>query len=166
MSSRQVAGVCGLSLIVISTCAISSGLPILSPMPVVIVWPLMVLADHHLGAFGAVLALAIPSLSFWAWNPGLWRGEIKTPKRSFALLLVLTVFTAWYFKASWPDGVTYQGLRYTAAICAVNAVYLTVLWIIFIITRKKCSFKMNVLTHWMLFAWLGWCAFPYLGMWP
>jgi hypothetical protein len=31
---------------------------------------------------------------------------------------------------------------------------------------KSKSFASNLIFHWLLFAWLGWFAFPYLGESP
>lgn len=97
------------------------------------------------------------------WNPGLFRGSADIPRRSWLLLAVLTVLTAVYFVGSWHYGLEYQGKRFTYGICALNAGWLVLLWTAFMWRRNKPSFAKNLILHWLLFTWLGWYAFPYLG---
>jgi hypothetical protein len=41
-----------------------------------------------------------------------------------------------------------------------------ILWSVFIWAKRQPSFGRNLLAHWLLFVWLGWYAFPYLGELP
>jgi hypothetical protein len=52
------------------------------------------------------------------------------------------------------------------AICAINVAWLVSLWTILYSASKMRSFKTNLLFHAVLFAWLAWYAFPYLGELP
>jgi hypothetical protein len=61
----------------------------------------------------------------------------------------------------------YQGARHTYVVCIVNAAWIAFLWLIFArYWKREPSFKINLLLHWVLFAWLAWYAFPYLGELP
>jgi len=60
----------------------------------------------------------------------------------------------------------YQGKRFTYGICALNAGWLVLLWTVFMWRGNKPSFMNNLILHWLLFTWLGWYAFPYLGELP
>ena len=111
-------------------------------------------------------AILLPSLLFFAWSPSLLRGEIRIPQRSLALLAILTLLTIFDFVFEWKDGLHYQGSRFTYVTCAVNIGWLLLLWALFVRAWRKPSFHNNLLAHWLLFAWLGWYAFPYLGELP
>lgn len=100
------------------------------------------------------------------WNPGLFQGNADIPRRSWILLAVLTILTAVYFVGSWRYGLEYQGKRFTYGICALNAGWLVLLWTTFMWRGNKPSFVKNLILHWLLFTWLGWYAFPYLGELP
>jgi len=101
---------------------------------------------------------------FFVWNPGLFNGDSIVPKRSYVLLIVTTVLNTLWFIGGWRDGVAVQGARYSYSVCAINVVWILLLWFMFIRNRKaEPSFKMNLLLHCFLFAWLAWYAFPFFG---
>jgi hypothetical protein len=107
-----------------------------------------------------ILAVAFPLL-FFVWNPGLFQGHAPVPKRSHVLLTVTTFLTAVWFIFWWKKEVAAEGPRYIYFVSAVNVVWIVTLWMLFARSRKgEPSFKMNLLFHWMLFAWLYLFAFP------
>jgi len=71
------------------------------------------------------------------------------------------------FVAEWNWALQYHGPLYTRAVCAIN-----IAWAVFLILafarglKKPPSFVYSLFLHWMLFAWLAWYAFPYLGELP
>jgi hypothetical protein len=135
----------------------------LSPFPALTVLPALIFSDFHLWR----VAVVIPALFFFAWHPGLLRGEPKIPKRSYVLLLVAILLSVADFVISWNWGLHYQGPRYTYVVCAVNVVWAVLLALSFIRAWKNAStFKSSLFLHWMLFAWLAWYAFPYMGELP
>jgi len=139
------------------------GVPTLRcPLPTLTVIPALFLSTGRL----TWLAVLVPVGLFFLWNPGLFHGKADIPRRSWILLSVLTVLTAVYFAGSWGYGLQYQGKRFTYGICALNAGWLVLLWTIFMWRGNKKSFTNNLILHWLLFAWLGWYAFPYLGELP
>ena len=138
---------------------------LLRPFPFLTVTPAFILSSLSAGRL-TWAAVLIPSLLFFAWNPALFWGQSQVPKRSLVLLLALTVLSAVWFVGSWKYGLEYQGRQYVYAICAINGVWLVALWMIIIGRAHRTSFCGNLLLHWLLFAWLGWYAFPYLGELP
>ena len=138
-----------------------SGVPSLfGPFPALTVIPAVMLSEWHLES----AAVLIPALLFLLWNPQLFRGEGRIPRRSYVLLAALTFLSIIYFIGSWKLGLKYQGPPYTAVICSINIAWLGFLGIAFRRTLKSNpSFQASLLLHWMLFAWLGWYAFPWLG---
>ena len=151
-------------LIPASVGLLSAGAPtLLCPLPALTVIPAFLLYSAHLFR----TAVLIPTLLFFAWNPGLFRGDVKVPKRSYVLLAVATVLSVIWFVGGWKYGLQYQGPRYTYAICLVNLVWLALLGATFGRSWKgQSSFKLNLALHWILFAWFAWYAFPYLGELP
>jgi hypothetical protein len=139
----------------------SNGTPTLvCPVPTITIVPAVLVPRYsHLPYW---LAILVPAVLFLAWNPGLFRGNLQVPKRSWVLLITLTALSVAYFVGSWRYGNQYQGREYTVAICAVNFV----LWAILCRSSRLCSFRANLLFHATLFAWLAWYAFPYLGELP
>lgn len=138
---------------------LASGVPtILCPLPALTVLPAF---------FFSKVAVGVPTLLFFLWNPGLGRGETKVPKRSYALLAVATLLSVLYFVSGWKLGVQYQGIQYTRFVCAINVIWVGLLSLGFLQSWKKnTSFSFNLFLHWMMFAWLAWYAFPYLGELP
>jgi hypothetical protein len=141
-----------------------SGVPtILCPLPALTVIPAFLLSN--LGLWKA--AIVVPTLCFFAWNPGLFRGDAKVPKRSYALLIILILLGIADFVAEWNLGLRYRGSLFTHVVCAVNAIWAAFLALAFARSWKEpSSFRYNLFVHWMLFAWLAWYAFPYLGELP
>ena len=142
---------------------LASGVPtMLCPFPALTVLPAFLLSVHL-----SNLAVVLPTLLFFIWNPGLLRGETKVPKRSYALLAVATVLSVFYFVSGWDLGLKYQGIHYTRFVSAVNTAWVAFLILGFLRSRKRAtSFRFNLFLHWMMFAWLAWYAFPYLGELP
>ena len=132
------------------------GISILYPMPA----PVFVSMLLGLGLVG----LVIPVAAFFAWNPGLFRGQAAIPIRSYVLLAVATLADAGWFVAGWKLGLSFQGAAYTHSVLAINVAWLALLWAAFLLARNaRPSFRRNLLLHWMLFAWLAWSAFPFFG---
>ncbi len=160
MDSRQLTVLAGACLLVPTFVGtLSSGVPTLyCPMPVMTILP----------AFLGMLpiGLLIPAGLFFLWNPGLLKHRTNVPKRTVAAAAVLSSLTVVYFATSWDYGVQYQGGRYTVIMLVINLVWLALLWLLIVRCWRQPSFTTNLLLHWLLFAWLGWYAFPHLGELP
>jgi hypothetical protein len=110
------------------------------------------------------LAMLVPMVFFFIWNPGLFNGDARIPKRSYVLLVVATLLSPLWFVVCWKDGAIVQGLGYNFSLVGINAVWIAILWFIVARSWKAVpSFRVNLLFHWLLFAWLAWCAFPFFG---
>lgn len=132
------------------------------PFPLLTLFPAFLLAGINAVWFAAF----IPPALFIAWNHSLFAGQHNIPRRSLVLLGILTSLTVYYFVESWSFGLRYQGVEFTHGICAANLAWLMLLWMVFVRGWRKPSFFSNLLAHWLLFVWLGWYAFPYLGELP
>jgi hypothetical protein len=164
MNHRVATVSSGLSLVIpASVGLLITGYPtILHPFPVITVLPALYLSSVHLWMAGA----AVPVIFFFLWNPGLARGETRIPNRSPILLTAAGFLSIIWFILGWKLGLQYQGSTYTHAVCAINVVCIAILAASLVFCRKKNSFVSNLIFHWLLFAWLGWFAFPYLGELP
>ena len=113
------------------------------------------------------VAVAVPVVLFFVWNPGLFQGDAAVPRRSHVLLLILTLLNVLWFVVGWKDGLAMQGAKYNYSVCGVNILCVAALWTLFARSRKtEPSFKSNLLFHWILFTWLAWYAFPFFGELP
>jgi hypothetical protein len=141
-----------------------TGVPsIVSPFPLLTFTPAFWLLDFPgLHKFFWAAAL-VPPVLFFVWNPGLFSGETDMPVRTTPLLAVATLLNAIWIVGFWEVGLKYHGAPYTYAVAAANAVWMVLLWGAFARHQRRASFKANLLFHWLLFAWLAWYAFPYLG---
>jgi hypothetical protein len=150
---------CGL-LIPASLGLLMSRVPVaLGPFPALTTLPALV--------FSRAFAVGVPSLLFFLWNPGLFRGDSEIPRRSLGLLVVATVLSIIWFVVGWSHGVRYQGAGYVYKVSLANVAWLACLLAAFVRFRKnKSSFGLNLALHWLLFAWFAWYAFPYLGELP
>jgi hypothetical protein len=164
-NSRVITFVYGLALIVPASIGLLiSGVPtILCPFPAVTVLPAFLLSGPHLWN----PAVALPTLFFFVWHRGLFRGEAMVPKRSYVLFSFAAASSVAWFVAGWRWGVQYQGIRHVQVVCAVNVAWVGFLGLAFARAWKGASsFSYSLFVHWMLFAWFAWYAFPYLGELP
>ena len=165
MNQRPLAIVLGLSLVPIAWVGLlSAGVPTLyCPMPTMTVIPAFALSSLKL----QTAAVLIPTILFFLWTPGLIiRQQSNMPKRTVGLVGLLSILTIVDFVLVWKYGLQYQGTRHTIAVYTINVLWLAVLWCTVIRAWRRPSFLANLLSHWVLFAWLGWYAFPYLGELP
>jgi hypothetical protein len=141
-----------------------TGVPtILCPMPMLTTVPAFLLSTWRL----QYVAIGLPVLLFFIWRPGFFRGAPQVPSRSYILLAIVMVLSIIWFISGWSFGLRYQGAGYTSAVLVVNVGWAAVLLFAFVRTWKKgASFGTSLFVHWMLFAWLTWYAFPYLGELP
>jgi hypothetical protein len=163
LSDRTLTIFAGWSLILPAALGLFlTGVPtIFCPLPILTVLPALVFSPL------APVVVVIPTLLFSAWNPALFRGVPAPPKRSYILFGALVVLSVVYFVDGWGDGVHYEGRIYTRAIAIANGIWIALLTFLFVLSRvRKSSFVFNLTLHWLLFAWLAWYAFPYLGELP
>jgi len=132
-------------------------------MPVLTVIPAFFLSSAGLHG----IAVAVPTIFFLLWNPQLFRGGPEVPKRTYFLFGGAILLSIAWFVASWKFGLQYQGRRFTYSMCVINALWILFLGLLFARSRKgNQSFTSSLILHWLLFAWLAWYAFPYLGELP
>ena len=158
MGSAALTLMAGICLAIPAMIGLSAGEPRpLSPMPMLVVIP------AFLFRVGGVL---LPIAFFFAWNPRLFHGQETMPKRTYWLLGITILLNLAWFAVGWKDGVQFEGIRFMRIVGTVNAVWAALLLALFSAFKKGGSFHKNLFLHWMLFVWLVWYAFPYLGELP
>ena len=165
MNQRALATILGLSLILFAWVGLfSAGVPTLyCPMPTMTVLPAFALSSLKL----QTAAVLVPAILFFLWNPSLViRQQSNMPKRTVGLVGLLSILTIVDFVLEWKYGLQYQSTHHTIAIYTINVLWLAALWCAVIRAWRRPSFWANLLSHWVLFVWLGWYAFPYLGELP
>lgn len=148
---------------VVLLCAISyltigaSHPTILTPYSLVVVAPLFLI--------GFVAIFVVPSL-FAAWSFPLLRGQTGIPKRTKIAAIALILLSGLHLIGGWDTGARYQGTAHILAVFVLNVIFWTALYIIGRSNSKSATLTKNFLFHWLLFAWLAWGAFPWLGEIP
>jgi hypothetical protein len=82
------------------------------------------------------------------------------------LLVCSVAFSVIWAMTAWEYGIRSQGASYTRLVLALNALWATLLTALGVWGRVLPQFWKSYLFHWLLFAWLGWYAFPFLGELP
>ena len=151
----------GALLFTASAGLLPSGIPTLvTPFPFITVIPAFWLSGAYF------LAVLIPSALFLIWNPKLREGQAIMPRRSLILFGAAASLSALWFYGGWEFGVQYQGEIYTRYILAINLGWLAGILASLRRYKRAPNFVNNLLFHWLLFTWLSWYAFPYLGELP
>ncbi len=118
-------------------------------------WPLFLylgLFGHLVGNFGeagsemasGILTMTIPALFFFAWNPRLFRGSVKVPRRSYALFVVGAVLSLDYFYSDWNEGLKVQGVWYTYALFSADIALVAALGFMFARTWNPGLFRGSI----------------------
>lgn len=110
--------------------------------------------------FGATI---IPSILFFVFCHRLFTGNPKTSIYIFGIAIILGILSIVWFILSWDYGTHYQGFSHTLTVLILNCVvYLSSLFLL-IWGKDRPSFPVAFTGQWLLFAWLTWVAFPWLG---
>ncbi|MCZ6510084.1 MAG: hypothetical protein O7A62_05790 [Alphaproteobacteria bacterium] len=149
--------------------------PIWAPMAGLIFWPsyiglLTVFSYGPFGNFDEFLNFGLFSLIpiflasfFWISGRALFRGESNVPRWLIWATPAVGVLNVAYFVALWENALRYQGLAHTVVVIAENTVLFGAIVALYALARRRPSFGRNLLSRWLFFFWLVWCAFPFFG---
>jgi hypothetical protein len=118
------------------------------------VWPAFVL--FALACLPVVAAFLVSSTH-------LFRDRREIPKRSVVVLTVLVLLSVAWFWQGWSYGIQYQGMSHTLYVAVWNAIFVGTASILLSLNWKTPRFGVNLAFHGVVFSWLAWCAFPWLG---
>jgi uncharacterized membrane protein YhdT len=123
--------------------------------------PLFVLAG-----FTGPLVFVVPAGTFLLWSKQLLGGEPRVPYRTVGALVVLGCLSVWYFMSTWSDSVMRYGQGFVTTVVGVNVGFVAALVALVVWSYVRPSFRLSLSVHFVLFLWLAWYAFPYLGEGP
>jgi uncharacterized membrane protein SirB2 len=112
------------------------------------------------------IACAFVPVLFVVWCWPVLKGGAVLPTRSLCLLCLTILLSAISLAFGARYGVQYQSVSYVLGVAIINVVFWIVLGILAVSARRSPSFARNLAFHAALFAWIAWCAFPYLGELP
>jgi hypothetical protein len=136
----------------------AAGVPrIWAPMPSYVVL---------LGWIVGPAAVLLPAILLFAWCWPISKDASVVPRRSIVLLVILASLSVVYFTTSRRYGVRYQGPAHTLAVACINMLMLAALAFLAFHIAHRPNRAGPVIFHTLLFVWLGWSAFPYLGELP
>jgi len=165
-TQRHVAGFSAVGLVVLlSWLTISPGTPqIYAPLNLLVVIPAFMSSDLFADSY--LLAIGVVPVFFCLWCWPVLRGRTTVPIRSFVLFILAAVLSAAGLIFGARYGVKYQSVGYVRGVAAINIGCWVLLGVLALLARRRPSFGHNLGFHAALFAWLAWCAFPYLGELP
>lgn len=109
--------------------------------------------------------ITIP-ITFMVFSYHLCIGELLIPNRSKIGSIILILLSSFYLVGSWEFGTHLYGKSFILTIYFFNLTIWGILLILYKLNLKKQTYYSNYLFHWLMFAWLEWSAFPYLGEGP
>jgi hypothetical protein len=166
-----------LSLVIVflaGAASILHGVPVLwSPLPLLVVLPGFFasgLPINHPGFpfhYEVLAALAsIPiSMAYLVWS-AFPVSASRIPIRSVILFALVVLLSLVFFFGSWSYGVTYQGFFHTCAIATINGAFVLAIALVLSFHKRSPTYALSLAFHWLLFLWLAWFAFPWLGELP
>lgn len=169
MTTRQRTSV-GAAIVVVlallSCLSVSPGTPqVYAPLNLVVLVPAFWADELVRGAF-IYVAVAVVPLCFCLWCWSVLGGSVTLPARSVVLLVVAVALSAFSLIFGAHYGIEYQSVGYVVGVATINVICWVLLGGLAFLARRRPSFGHNLGFHAALFAWLAWCAFPYLGELP
>jgi hypothetical protein len=146
---------------VASFATILKGYPcLLSPLCFVIALPALIMPIPYL------LGPLVGPIIYIAWCFPLLKGQTQIPLRSKIFSALFVVLSLTNLVASWRYGTQYEGVFQTIAVYVFNGAFWIGLFIAERNSRTNPTFIKNLGFHTLLFCWLTWVAFPWLGELP
>lgn len=154
--------------------SLSSGVPTaIAPFSLPVVY-LVLIAEEYLNYPGASnfteaaaflsCATIPPALVFLGWNKGIGRAtENRIPVRSLLLYLFVAASSVPFLLRGIPYGLEYQGATHTYTVIIENAILALALLLLLISNRRRPLPWHPIGFNTVLFVWIMWCSFPWLG---
>ena len=152
-------------VLIVSSLTMIAGYPKLySPYSFVVVIPaFMVYALDIPKPFLYFLA-ALPNAAFFLiWSIYNVKEKFLINKATLVLSCIFVTLSLLLCTISYSYGVKYQGLSHTLLMYAYNLFFIGSLYKVYLINRISPTINNCLLFNLLLFSWLGWSAFPWLG---
>jgi hypothetical protein len=113
-----------------------------------------------------VTAVAVMPIVFCLWSFPILMGRAEIPKRSLVLFLFAVVLSAVVHIGGFSCAIQYQDQPYAIGVSILNLVCAAEILSIAKAAQAKPSIARNLAFHCVLFSWLAWSAFPWMGELP
>jgi hypothetical protein len=139
---------------------------VLAPLNVLMLLPVFVMEPFITVSLGKLVTAMLVPIVFWLWCLPVLRGCPTVPRRSYVLLLCMMAMAVSALIYGFRFGVQYQGLGYVIGVVVISIAWWSSLIVFALVALRFPSNNRNIVFHAMLFTWLAWYAFPYLGELP
>jgi hypothetical protein len=154
-------------LVVLSTGALTmtAGYPkVYSPYSFIIVIPVFMLSVIALPSSLLMLLASLPNaLLFLLSTRSIANENLKISRLLTGISALLVSLSVIFLIVSYDYGVQYQSLHHTLFMYLFNGIFICSLIAAYIANNRKPSINNSLVFRVLLFCWLGWCAFPWLG---
>lgn len=141
---------------------------LLYPYPLVPTITLILLSLRSLGwSPTAYLLVFLGPILFFISSPRLVSGEARLCRKDFWILLVFSALDVLCLTLTWRGGYRYvPGPTYTNLTIVLSLFWVAVLWVIFVLARRRQSYWTIFAYHFVFVLWLLIYAFPWFGEMP
>ena len=155
------------SLVVLIACILSmiANYPkIYSPYSFSVVIPALFISELGLSRVPMYILAAIPTVTLYLiWSFFFINKSLKISKPTIAISLILIILSLVFNVHGYEYGIKYQGLLHTFVMYSYNISFLVALMLIFKSNKTNPTLNNCLGFNVILFSWLGWSAFPWLG---
>jgi hypothetical protein len=154
-----------LVVLVSGALTMTAGYPqIYSPYSFTVVIPVFMLYALALPGPLLLLLASLPNALFFLLSTRSTAYEnLKISRLLTGISALLVSLSVIFLFVSYDYGVQYQGLHHTLFMYLFNGIFIFSLIATFIANNRKPSVNKSLVFRVLLFCWLGWCAFPWLG---
>jgi len=135
-----------------------------SPYSFTVVLPAFFIYSLDLPAWLFPVASVVPIiLLYLVWVLVLVRPPYRIAKIAKGLAVLLVLLSITFNLVAFKNGVKYQGELHTYVMYAYNIMFILMLAIVTWLNSSKSTLINSTCFAVILFSWLGWVAFPWLG---
>lgn len=132
----------------------------ISPLSLIIALPALSVPHPYL------LGPLVGPIIYISWCFPLVNGQMKVPLRSKIFSVLFILLSVFFLVAGWKYGTQYEGVVHTITMYVFNIIFWVGLFFTERKNREKPTFRTNLSFHVLLFFWLTWVGFPWLGELP
>jgi hypothetical protein len=141
----------------------SAAYDFVNPNPALVAFPTLILGLGFRRRALLAVPVLIPSILYWLWTLPLLSSESRFPSRSIVLFVVLICLSVAWFVWQLQPRRRERPWRRVLVVVLANAVAIAIVGALFAVANGGASTAFSLIAHWALFAWLAWCAFPWLA---
>lgn len=131
-----------------------------------VVSPMFLMGEIVDESVAAVVACAVVPLLFCVWCWPALRGRVELPIRSNVLLVITLLLSVAWLLLGYRYGIEYQSTTYVVRVTVISIGFWAALVVLAFNARRRPSTSHNRGFHVVMFAWIAWYAFPYVGELP